>query len=151
MIEVSKSGVNIDLNELSRAQRRRIKRKESRTKIKDKFKKQRFMKLIIIFLFVLTIVFTAVSFTVFIITGGNEPSSLVTGFFDFVKWEAGGLSLIKIAESFSGPNNKKKTKFGEIMDDGADILDNTAELVRDTNDMLHGDFVEDSVTEETEN
>ena len=109
------------------------------------------MKNIIIFLFLLTIVFTIASFAVFIFTGGNEPSSLISGFFDFVKWEAGGLSLIKVAECVGRDSpSKKKSKLGEVMDDGADILDNTAELFRDTNDILHGNNHEELVDEETD-
>ena len=139
------------IDELGKSNMKRMKRREKRESIKQKFKQQRFMKNIIIFLFLLTIVFTVASFAVFIFTNGNEPSALITGFFDFVKWEAGGLSLIKIAECVGRDSpKKKKSKLEDVIDDGADVLDSTAELFRDTNDMLHGDPSE-MITEEENN
>ena len=134
------------IDDIDKAKTKRMTRREKRESVKKKLKQQRFMKNIIIFLFLLTIVFTIASFAVFIFTGGNEPSSLISGFFDFVKWEAGGLSLIKVAESVSRDSPKKKSKLGEVIDDSAEILDNTAELFRDTNDMIHNnpeDIIED--------
>ena len=139
------------IDDLHKSKSKRMKRREKREALKKTIKQQRFMKNIIIFLFLLTIVFTIASFAVFIFTGGNEPSSLISGFFDFVKWEAGGLSLIKVAECVGRDSpSKKKSKLGEVMDDGADILDNTAELFRDTNDILHGNNREELVDEETD-
>ena len=134
------------IDDIDKAKTKRMKRREKREDMKNKLKQQRFMKNIIIFLFLLTIVFTIASFAVFIFTGGNEPSSLISGFFDFVKWEAGGLSLIKVAESVSRDSPKKKSKLCDVIDDSAEILDNTAELFRDTNDMIHNnpeDIIED--------
>lgn len=121
--------------------RRRVKHASKLFNITDTIKKQRFLKLAIVLMFTLVIAFTTAIIIVFIATGGTEPSSLVSGFFDFVKWEFAGLSLIKVSENIG--NKKKTDKLDEVIEDGADILDNAAELMRDAtdlkDDLLSGD------------
>lgn len=121
--------------------RRRVKHASKLFNITDTIKKQRFLKLAIVLMFTLVIAFTTAIIIVFIATDGTEPSSLVSGFFDFVKWEFAGLSLIKVSENIG--NKKKTDKLDEVIEDGADILDNAAELMRDAtdlkDDLLSGD------------
>ena len=128
-----------------RRSRRLLKNLERKKMVKNWFTRQRFLKLTTLFMFGLVFVFTATVFVIVVVTG-IEPSALVTGFFDFVKWEFAGLSLIKVSENLGLTHNSKDGKLKEVVEDGATILDTTAELMRDVSDLGSPDIVE--VTED---
>lgn len=120
---------------LQRKYRRWTKAKERRKKLKEIISKQRFLKLTTIFMFILVTGFTAAIIAVFLITKGSEPSALVEGFFEFVKWEFAGLSVIKISENIGTPQIGKPKKLKKTINDGAELLDDTANLIRDVTDL----------------
>ena len=124
-----------------RRARRIQKNLERRKQIKNWVTRQRFLKLTTLFMFGLVFVFTAAIITIVVITG-IEPSALVAGFFDFVKWEFAGLSLIKVSENLGLTHNSNSGKLKEVVEDGASILDNTAELMRDVSDLKNPDSTE---------
>ena len=78
--------------------------------VRAKFKRQRFMKTCIVFLFLSVVLFTIATFVVFVITG-NEPSTLVSSFFGFFGLEGGAMAIIKTSESItSSLTNKTDSK-----------------------------------------
>ena len=114
---------------------------ERRKQVKNWVTRQRFLILTTLFMFSLVFLFTTTVFVV-VVTTGIEPSALVSGFFDFVKWEFAGLSLIKVSENLGLTHNSKGEKLKEVVEDGATILDNTAELMRDVSDIGTPDLQE---------
>ena len=62
----------------------------------------------LVFLFTTTVL-------IVVVTTGIEPSALVAGFFDFVKWEFAGLSLIKVSENLGLTHNSKGEKLKEVV------------------------------------
>jgi len=124
-----KERIEVDTKE--RKCRRLIKFLDRTFNFKDFINRQRFLKLTTMFMFLLVFVFTTIIITIFVKTG-SEPSTIVSGFFDFVKWEFAGLSLIKVSENVGKSTNDK---IKDVVEDTVEILDSTSDLLEDISDI----------------